>query len=121
MLSKKRLQDEIKDVLKEIDIEQLKARSDSLLHLANSLEAKDLPAIVGALSGALTAGCQSQDVEALLRLCDSDFWIGAPNSKFNFAMRFSFDEMANGIYRNPNSYRENFEKIAVAQMTMLAM
>jgi hypothetical protein len=115
-----RLRLEIDEVLKHVDLEQLKAGSVHLLNLANSIETRQRPLIVMALASALGCGaCKSQDVEAVLRLCGSDFWIGAPDGEVNLAIQAPFCTLVSGIYSIPGSYRENFEDIALAGCTLV--
>jgi hypothetical protein len=119
-MSEQRLLNEIQEVLKEVNAEQLKSSSPLLLKLANALAEKDQNKILGKLTAAWIGGCKSQHVEALLRLYESNVWIGAsPNKPYNVAMLFDFCVMANGIYNKPGSFRENFEALAIANMALV--
>ena len=121
-MNEQRLQLEINEVLKDYDVKGLEQKSPHLQSLATALRMPSRAEVLGSLSAALMHGCQSHEVEAVLRYYDSDYWIGAPQSlPYNMALLCDFTTMAKGIYGKAGSYRENFTKLALAKATLMLM
>jgi len=125
LTNEERLRQEIDTVLADKDFAKMEAESAALASLAKSLAENtenNLWSTLGAFTAAMAADCAAQDVEAMLRHYKSELWLGATVDvnlgPMNMACPFAFAAMAEGIYKNPGSYRENYEKLPTAKLSM---
>lgn len=117
-MTEQRLQKELDKVLSNYDLSTLTSNSCCLASFVKSVQENRLADATQNVLSALHEGVSSQSVEAVMRLCNSDFWLGAPeNTQFNLLVRAPFKDLALGIYATEGSYRKNFDRLTIAKAT----
>lgn len=121
-MTEQRLQKELDNVLAGYDLYKLTSTSCCLASFVKSIQENRLADATQNALSALHEGVPSQSVEAAMRLCNSNFWIGAPeNLDANLIIRSLFKDMASGVYSTEGSYRKNFDRLPIAKATAIMM
>ena len=113
-MAEERLQKELRDVLSSYDLDALIEDSSQIGSLMEVIMNENPANGMYKTMRVLQKGADPKEIEAVLRLSNSQLWIiVSTEMPANMITLSSFNDMATSVYVRDGSYRRNFDRISI--------